>query len=455
MSFISLGLSGFFQRALDELGYDTPTAIQAQAIPAVLEGRDLLAAAETGSGKTAAFVLPLLEKLLDHEGLRSNQVATLVLVPTRELAVQVEEAVKAYTAYYPRRIKSLAVYGGVSINTQMQAMKGGCDLMVATPGRLLDLMEKNAITLDKVQHLVLDEADRMLDLGFADELQQVLSKLPVQRQNLLFSATFPEEVDALINRLLFNPVNIEIERENKLPDTLIQRPIEVDKEQRTALLRHLLGEMNGAQFLVFVASKRTADNVTGKLKKYGFSAETLHGDKAQKERQQALAAFKKGEIQVLIATDLAARGIDIPLLPFVVNYDLPRSPADYIHRIGRTARAGEVGTAFSFIDHESDAHFKLIAKRNNLDVTREQIPGFERTATPPPEAVIPTKGQPPVKGKRKSKKDKLREAAAREQAGNASPYGKKPSGGSERRQPANKTSSAASSIWQNAKPKRG
>ncbi|MFG1491454.1 DEAD/DEAH box helicase, partial [Oceanospirillum sp. HFRX-1_2] len=214
MSFISLGLSGFFQRALDELGYDTPTAIQAQAIPAVLEGRDLLAAAETGSGKTAAFVLPLLEKLLDHEGLRSNQVAALVLVPTRELAVQVEEAVKAYTAYYPRRIKSLAVYGGVSINTQMQAMKGGCDLMVATPGRLLDLMEKNAITLDQVQHLVLDEADRMLDLGFADELQQVLSKLPVQRQNLLFSATFPEEVDALINRLLFNPVNIEIEREN-------------------------------------------------------------------------------------------------------------------------------------------------------------------------------------------------------------------------------------------------
>lgn len=440
MSFISLGLSGFFQRALDELGYDTPTDIQAQAIPAVLEGRDLLAAAETGSGKTAAFVLPLLEKLLDHEGLRSNQVAALVLVPTRELAVQVEEAVKAYTAYYPRRIKSLAVYGGVSINTQMQAMKGGCDLMVATPGRLLDLMEKNAITLDQVQHLVLDEADRMLDLGFADELQQVLSKLPVQRQNLLFSATFPGEVDALIDRLLFNPVNIEIERENKLPDTLIQRPIEVDKEQRTALLRHLLGEMNGAQFLVFVASKRTADNVTGKLKKYGFSAETLHGDKAQKERNRSLAAFKSGEIQVLIATDLAARGIDIPLLPFVVNYDLPRSPADYIHRIGRTARAGEVGTAFSFIDHESDAHFKLIVKRNNLDITREQIAGFERSAETP-EGAAPTKGQPPVKGKRKSKKDKLREAAAREQAAQNS--------GNHKRANPN-----GSSIWAKASLKR-
>lgn len=415
MSFTSLGLSGFFQRALDELGYETPTAVQSQAIPAVLEGRDVLAAAETGSGKTAAFVLPLLETLLNHPGLRSNQVAALVLVPTRELAVQVEQAIQAYTAYYPRRVKTLAVYGGVSINVQMQAMRGGCDLMVATPGRLLDLIEKNAINLNQVQHLVLDEADRMLDLGFADELQQVINLLPTQRQNLLFSATFPQEVDALIDRLLFNPVCIEIERQNKLPDSLTQRPIEVDRAQRTTLLRHLLTEHPGAQFLVFVASKRTAENVADKLYKYDFNVETLHGDKAQTERTTTLAAFKAGKIRVLIATDLAARGLDIPLLPYVVNYDLPRSPADYIHRIGRTARAGEVGTAFSFIDPESDAHFKLIVKRNQLDVTLEQIKGFERTTTPTLESPKTTQGQPPIKGKRKSKKDKLREAAAREQ----------------------------------------
>ncbi|GAB2591896.1 DEAD/DEAH box helicase [Nitrincola alkalisediminis] len=415
MSFISLGLSDFFQRSLDTLGYETPTAVQSQAIPAVLEGRDVLAAAETGSGKTAAFVLPLLEKLLNHPGLRSNQVAALVLVPTRELAVQVEQAIQAFSAYYPRRIKSLAVYGGVSINTQMQAMRGGCDFMVATPGRLLDLIEKNAINLNQVLHLVLDEADRLLDLGFADELQQIINLLPAQRQNLLFSATFPQEVDALIDQLLFHPVCIEIERQNKLPDSLTQRPIEVDKAQRTTLLRHLLTEYPGAQFLVFVASKRTAENVADKLYKYDFNVETLHGDKSQTERSSTLAAFKTGKIRVLIATDLAARGLDIPLLPYVVNYDLPRAPADYIHRIGRTARAGEAGTAFSFIDPDSDAHFKLIVKRNQLDVTLEQIQGFEPSPTPTQASPQNTQGKAPVKGKRKSKKDKLREAAAREQ----------------------------------------
>jgi ATP-dependent RNA helicase RhlE len=411
MSFTSLGLSECLLRSLDSIGYSSPTGIQSQAIPAILKGHDLLGAAETGSGKTAAFVLPILEKLIDFKRLQSNQVAALVLVPTRELAVQIEEAINAFTIDYPRRFTSLAVYGGVSINAQMQAMRNGCDLMVATPGRLIDLMEKNAVQLDRVKHLVLDEADRMLDLGFADELQQILKYLPSKRQNLLFSATFPKEVDALISRLLTNPVKVEIERENKLPNSLVQRPIEVDKEQRTALLRHLLTEHANDQFLVFVASKRTADNVTSKLKKYGFTAETLHGDKAQSERNKALSTFKAGKTQVLISTDLAARGIDIPQLPFVVNYDLPRSAADYVHRIGRTARAGEIGTAFSFIDHESDDHFKLIIKRNQLTVNIEQIQGFERSEKAASSANI-AKGLPPVKGKRKSKKDKLRELAA-------------------------------------------
>ena len=410
MSFSALGLSGFFQHTLDELGYTAPTKVQEQAIPAVLEGRDVLAAAETGSGKTAAFVLPLLEKLRDHTRPHSHQVTALILVPTRELAVQVKQAVQEYSLDYPRRLKTLAVYGGVSINTQMQAMLAGCDVMVATPGRLLDLIEKNAIRLDQVEYLVLDEADRMLDLGFADELERIMNLLPAQRQNLLFSATFPQELDVLIDRLLFNPVCIEIERQNKLPDSLIQRPIEVDKAQRTTLLRHLLTENRGAQFLVFVASKRTAENVADKLYKYDFNVDTLHGDKPQTERNATLAAFKAGKIRILVATDLAARGLDIPLLPFVVNYDLPRSPADYVHRIGRTARAGEAGTAFTFVDPDNDAHFKLIVKRNQLNVSLEQIAGFERTTI---SESTPAKGQLPVKGKRKSKKDKLREAAAR------------------------------------------
>jgi ATP-dependent RNA helicase RhlE len=415
MSFSSLGLSDFLLNTLHHIGYTTPTEIQQQAIPAVLEGRDLLAAAETGSGKTAAFALPLLEKLTEHPPLSSNQVAALILVPTRELAVQIETAINALSADYPRRFSARAVYGGVSINAQMQAMRSGCDVMVATPGRLIDLMDKNAVQLDRVKYLVLDEADRMLDLGFTEELDEILASLPKKRQNLLFSATFPKGVNSLVSQLLHNPIHIEIERDTKLPDTLVQRPILVDKEQRTTLLRHLLAEHKKDQFLVFVASKRSADNVTGKLKKYGFNAETLHGDKAQNERTRALRDFKAGKVQVLIATDLAARGIDIPQLPFVVNYDLPRSPEDYIHRIGRTARAGETGTAFSFIDHESDNHFNVIVKRHQLQVTPEQISGFERSQEAPADAK-PLKGQPPVKGKKKSKKDRLREmAAAQEQ----------------------------------------
>lgn len=413
MSFASLGLSSFFLRALNDMGYEAPTAVQSQAIPAVLEGRDVVAAAETGSGKTAAFVLPLLEMLIKHSELRSNQVSALVLVPTRELAMQVEQVVRALTVHYPWPFKALAVYGGVSINVQMQAMRGGCSLMVATPGRLLDLIDKNAVQLNKVQYFVLDEADRLLDLGFTDELQRVIKLLPGHRQNLLFSATFPKEVDDLIKDLLFNPVCIEVEYQSKLPDSLIQRPVMVDKAKRTLLLRHLLLEHPDSQFLVFVASKRSAEQVADKLFNYDVNVETLHGDKSQSERTITLTDFKAGNIQVLIATDLASRGLDIPLLPFVINYDLPRSPADYVHRIGRTARAGESGTAFSFVDEDSDAHFKLIMKRNKLELTLEQIEGFERTASTRANPSKPTRGPAPVKGKRKSKKDKLRELAAK------------------------------------------
>lgn len=411
MSFTSLGLSDFLIQAVNDLGYEQPTPIQLKAIPPILDGHDLLAAAETGSGKTAGFVLPILEKMQDALPARSNHANVLILVPTRELAVQVEEAVQQYSKQFPRKLKSLAVYGGVSINLQMQAMRGGCDIVVATPGRLIDLFKRNAIDLRAIHTLVLDEADRMLDLGFADELDDILDELPQRRQNLLFSATFPQGVRALTQEILVNPVEIEIKQEASIPEQLEQRAIEVDRHNRTMLLKHLITTEKWSRVLIFVASKRTANNVILKLSRADINAQALHGDLTQSERSSALADFKSGRCKILVATDLAARGIDIPHMPCVLNYDLPRSPADYVHRIGRTGRAGEVGLALSFIDHESDNHFKLIEKRIKQTVKREQIAGFERDTIVPLE-VREKKGQAPVKGKRKSKKDKLRAAEA-------------------------------------------
>ncbi|MCP4596990.1 DEAD/DEAH box helicase [Neptuniibacter sp.] len=411
MSFTSLGLSEFLLKSLKDLGYEQPTPIQEKAIPAILEGDDILAAAETGSGKTAGFTLPILERLVKALPPQGNLVTALVLVPTRELAVQVEEAIRQYARFFPRKLKTLAVFGGVSINNQMQAMRGGCDIVVATPGRLLDLVDRNAVDLRAVTTLVLDEADRMLDLGFADELDEILDELPNQRQNLLFSATFPKGVKTLTEDLLDSPVEIEIKQESTIPEQLVQRAIEVDRNNRTMLLKYLLKQKQWSQILIFVASKRTANNVEMKLYRSGIQAQTLHGDLTQTERTQALKDFRTGRCKILIATDLAARGIDIPNLPCVLNYDLPRSPADYVHRIGRTARAGEIGQALSFVDHEGDAHFKLIEKRIQQQISREQIEGFERSKDIP-ESVTAKKGKAPVKGKRKSKKDKLREAAA-------------------------------------------
>ena len=411
MSFTSLGLSDFLIQAVSDLGYEQPTPIQLKAIPPILDGRDLLAAAETGSGKTAGFVLPILEKMQEALPARSNHANVLILVPTRELAVQVEEAVQQYSKQFPRKLKSLAVYGGVSINLQMQAMRGGCDIVVATPGRLIDLFKRNAIDLRAIHTLVLDEADRMLDLGFADELDDILDELPERRQNLLFSATFPQGVRSLTQEILVNPVEIEIKQEASIPEQLEQRAIEVDRHNRTMLLKHLITTEKWSRVLIFVASKRTANNVILKLSRADINAQALHGDLTQSERSSALADFKSGRCKILVATDLAARGIDIPHMPCVLNYDLPRSPADYVHRIGRTGRAGEVGLALSFVDHESDSHFKLIEKRIKQTVTREQIEGFERDTIVPLE-VREKKGQAPVKGKRKSKKDKLRAAEA-------------------------------------------
>lgn len=408
MPFSTLGLSAPLARAVSH--HVAPTPVQAAAIPVVLKGGDLLATARTGSGKTLAFVLPLLERWLSARHEKPRQVHTLILVPTRELAAQVTETVLRCSVHLPERIKVVSAFGGVSINPQMMALRGGADFVIATPGRLLDLVDHNALQLSHVVALVLDEADRLLDLGFADELSRVLASLPRRRQNLLFSATFPAAVQSLAKDLLHEPTLIEIETAPTQTPDIEQRAIEVDASKRTPLLRHLIKTERWKRVLVFVARQYTAEHIAEKLRQGGISAVAFHGELSQGARSQTLADFKDSQIHVLVATDLAARGLDIVQMPVVVNYDLPRSAVDYTHRIGRTGRAGETGLAVSFVTAESHAHFCLIEKRNHLSIAREQIAGFEPTELAPPRS--PSTGG--IKGRRKSKKDKLREAAARE-----------------------------------------
>lgn len=408
MPFSSLGLSPPLVHAVSHL--ESPTPVQTAAIPVVLAGGDVLATAQTGSGKTMAFVLPLLQRWLDAGRETPRRVHTLILVPTRELAAQVTETVLRCSAHLPERIKVVGAFGGVSINPQMMALRGGADYVIATPGRLLDLVDHNALHLNHVASLVLDEADRLLDLGFADELKRVLALLPKRRQNLLFSATFPDAVQVLAKELLHKPSVIEIESAPTETPVIKQRAIEVDTPQRTPLLRHLIKTEGWKRVLVFVAKQYTAEHLADKLRRGGISAVAFHGELSQGARMQALADFKDSQIHVLVATDLAGRGLDIVQLPVVLNYDLPRSAVDYTHRIGRTGRAGEPGLAISFITAESHAHFCLIEKRHQLSITREHIPGFEPMDLAPP----PSPSTGGIKGRRKSKKDKLREAAARE-----------------------------------------
>jgi len=413
VTFNELNLSVPLLRAVVEKGYVEPTPIQAAAIPAILRGADVWASAQTGSGKTAAFALPLLQRLAAERRPAGRIVRVLVLVPTRELAVQVGESFRRYGRFLPTPLKTLVVYGGVSINPQMMALGGGADVMVATPGRLLDLVDHNAVSLSGVTTLVLDEADRLLALGFADELARIIALAPAARQTLLFSATFPPEVQALAQKLLREPVRIEVAVEPETAPDIEQRAIEVDPPRRTQLLRHLIQTHGWTRVLVFVATKYATEHVADKLRRAGLTAKALHGELSQGARLQALADFKASQVQVLVATDLAARGLDIVDLPVVVNFDLPRSAADYTHRIGRTGRAGARGVAVNFITAESHAHFRLIEKRHRLNLLREQIEGFEPTET----TVPPGPGTGGIKGRRKSKKDRYREALAREQAG--------------------------------------
>ncbi len=416
--FAALGLSPRLARAADEMGYVQPTPVQAEVVPAALAGRDLMVSAATGSGKTAAYLLPLLQRLQDggrnggrNLG-RTLRPQALVLLPTRELAVQVDEATRLLRRFLAAPLKVALLHGGVSINPQLMALRGGADLVVATPGRLLDVVAHHALDLSALACLVLDEADRLLDTGFADELARVLALLPRQRQTLLFSATLRPAVQALAQQLLHNAQPVAVGHAPAAlatvdHDRLQQRAIEVDAARRTPLLRHLIDQHAWPRLLVFVATRYACDHVADKLRQAGIDAAAFHGDASQGARTRLLAAFKNGPLRVLVATDLGARGLDVLQLPVVVNYDLPRSAVDHVHRIGRTARAGASGLAISFVSAGNEAHFRLIEKRQGLRVARERIAGFE-----PSEAAVPAAGPGGIKGRRPSKKDKLRAAAA-------------------------------------------
>ena len=412
MPFAALGLDTALAHKAVALGWTEPTPIQQTAIPAILLGRDVQGCAPTGSGKTAAYCLPLLQRLLHSKAATPRQVRALVLVPTRELAAQVDSVLRQLAAGQSHRLKVIVAFGGVSINPQMLALRGGADVVVATPGRLLDLLDHNAVQLGAVQTLVLDEADRLLDLGFSEELSRVLALLPIERQNLLFSATFPQAVQAMESVLLRNPVRVEVAAEGVDKPNIVQRAIAVDAAQRTPLLRHLVKELGWTRVLVFVATRYAAERVAEKLYKHGIFATPFHGELSQGARKQVLDEFKDERWEVVVTTDLAARGLDIVQLPVVVNYDLPRSPTDYLHRMGRTGRSGASGLAVSFVSADTESHFRLIERRQGLSLAREQIAGFEPQQTGPSQpdhATVPGTGG--IKGKRPSKKDKLRAAA--------------------------------------------
>ena len=376
MTFASLGLIEPLLRTLDSLDYKTPTAVQAQAIVPVLQGRDLMAAAQTGTGKTAGFALPVLQRLMmEGPEVASNSVRALVLVPTRELAEQVLQSFLTYGQHLP--LRSYAVYGGVSINPQMMKLRKGVDVLVATPGRLLDLFRQNAVKFNQVQTLVLDEADRMLDLGFANELESVFRALPKKRQTLLFSATFSDDIRLLAGQMLNDPLSIEVSPRNVAANTVKQWVVPVDKKRKAELFVHLMRKGRWKQVLVFAKTRNGVDALVDKLQGLGVNADGIHGDKPQATRQRALDRFKASDIQILVATDVAARGLDIEDLPLVVNFDLPIVAEDYIHRIGRTGRAGATGEAISLVCADEVNLLSAIEMLTRQTLTRHMEQDFE------------------------------------------------------------------------------
>lgn len=388
MSFSALGLSEPIVRAVSEHGYTTPTPIQLQAIPAVLNGGDLLAGAQTGTGKTAGFTLPILQRLVANPrpaNAGKKVIRVLVLTPTRELAAQVEESVRTYGKY--AGVKSTVIYGGVGINPQISILRQGVDILVATPGRLLDHHQQRTVDLSHVEILVLDEADRMLDMGFIHDIKKVLAVLPKKRQNLLFSATFSDEIKKLADGLLNNPALIEVARRNSTVEMITQKVHPVDRDKKKDLLIHLIKQNNWHQVLVFTRTKHGANRLAEQLNKSNITALAIHGNKSQAARTKALAEFKTGDLAVLVATDIAARGIDIDQLPHVVNFEIPNVPEDYVHRIGRTGRAGATGEAISLVCVDEKKMFYDIERLIKRDVESVVIPGFEPDPNAKPEPI--------------------------------------------------------------------
>ena len=431
--FASLGLSEPLLRAAQEKGYQFATPIQAQAIPMVLAGRDVLAAAQTGTGKTASFTLPLLQRLSDGQPAKNRAVRALVLTPTRELAAQVAESVATYGQYLT--LRSAVIFGGVSINPQMLKLRGGVDILVATPGRLLDLHGQNAVDLSKVEILVLDEADRMLDMGFIHDIRRILKLLPPRRQNLLFSATFSDEIRQLTKGLLYNPISIDVAPRNTAASSVEQIVYQVDKTDKAEILSYLITSGGWEQVLVFTRTKHGANKLSQQLERDGITSAAIHGNKSQGARTRALADFKAGKVRVLVATDIAARGLDIEQLPHVVNYELPNVPEDYVHRIGRTGRAGASGEAISLVSPEERKLQLDIEKLLKRKLDMLPVPYFEPGEKKPMQALddVPRRQHTPRQNtsapRRKNAANQPRNAPSNNNRGREQTREQRPTGG--------------------------
>lgn len=391
MSFSSLGLSSEILKAIEKQGYTTPSPIQANAIPEILNNRDVLASAQTGTGKTAGFTLPIIEKLLQIPHTKKRAVKALIITPTRELAAQIQKNVRDYTEF--TALKSTVIFGGVKQNSQVNALRQGIDILIATPGRLLDLSQQRLVDLRQVEILVLDEADRMLDMGFLKDIRRIINMLPKDRQNLLFSATFSKDIKTLAQTFLNNPVQVEVTPENTAVEIIEQKAYRVDKAQKYNVIFKLIEEQQWEQALVFTRTKHGANRLAEKLSKRGYATSAIHGNKSQNQRTKALDGFKKGNVRILVATDIAARGLDIPLLPHVINFELPNIAEDYVHRIGRTGRAGAEGVAISLVDIEEVAYLKSIEKLIGEKIDTSEIEGFE------PKNLVPQGKAPKSQGK--------------------------------------------------------
>jgi ATP-dependent RNA helicase RhlE len=449
MLFTELGLSADILRAVSEQGYSEPTPIQAKAIPVVLEGRDVLAGAQTGTGKTAGFTLPLLQKLSEQKPAKGNRpVRALVLTPTRELAAQVAESVQTYSKHLP--IRSAVIFGGVKINPQIATLRRGVDILVATPGRLLDHVNQKTLDLSQVEVLVLDEADRMLDMGFIHDIRKVLALLPKQRQNLLFSATFSNDIKKLADGLLNSPTLIEVAQRNTTSERVAQVVHYVDKKRKRELLSFLIGSGNWKQVLVFTRTKHGANRLAQQLEQDGLTAAAIHGNKSQGARTRALADFKRGAVRVLVATDIAARGLDIDQLPHVVNFELPNVPEDYVHRIGRTGRAGNEGEAMSLVCVDEHKLLRDIERLLKSEIPKVAIDGFEPDPTIKAEPIQNGRqnrgGRSKAAGNRGSRSNGGNKSSAQKNTSQKNVWGRKSTSGNGNSSGGNRCSSASRSA---------